>query len=775
MKDIQKQLEKYSHYDGTPFFQLAEKQLESIYKVIEENTSNSASTFKKHLFSIAAKEHRQMFSNKIDNDETFQFLKNTNLPDDHTEVLQSKNNVDTNFKYGIFSERILRVCERCAESYTQHKQLFKQAFNAKEPRFYFHPLETESLEQMEDGIIRVIHNNKVKKYANSFLRSYKNLMNEESYNLFDTIMDKDLDREFIQNEIRKVASFKDSNDLNKVLTKIVENEHSVDYILSIIENKKLDVDTLLKTDKGLVISINDFEASEALGSNQWCISTHEHYYEEYLFQNNDDLQLGDGADEENIIKGHQLFVFDFDKEPSDPLFMVGVTVSANGTIVAAHDKNDNDILSEVKSTVYDNSYNVTQKGDIAFLKNKDLFSFSLEDAIKNIAFDKDEAKKEILSELHDPEGIFEKEGAIYYNTIHPLNVFMSINEQYSQEGDLFAKCYDMLNFNGALITKSISDFYRFENLDRKTMVEDLLKTYVLVHKLEAFEEAQNEPDEDGYFHMDEPEMQIDIGTSSHKILNDNAVKSIFNSLDDLEKTVIFKENKELILDVFNRYFEDRNFESTIEHLKNSSSNFSQNIETVLSVFSSHLINHIDNLENDSYLKNARDLLVLDHCLGNDNPKESIIQEFVNMVKEKKIHSNKIFSHLDKFSDSVKQRIAETFNENPDIINSVENKSLQPLSHDSDFLSMLNDNTCVTIKNSIKSNRINFGELNDDSVFIKQNEYTLGERMKGLKELGIIDDEIIERHYNSSHVSFGNKKGEHLFLPQKNDKPKIRPR
>jgi len=307
------------------------------------------------------------------------------------------------------------------------------------------------------------------------------------------------------------------------------------------------------------------------------------------------------------------------------------------------------------------------------------------------------------------------------------------------------------------------------------MVEDLLKSYVLVHKLEAFEEAQNEPDEDGYYHMDEPEMQIDIGTSSHKILNDNAVKSIFNSLDDLEKTVIFKENKELILDVFNRYFEDRNFESTIEHLKNSSSNFSQNIETVLSVFSSHLINHIDNLENDSYLKNARDLLVLDHCLGNDNPKESIIQEFVNMVKEKKIHSNKIFSHLDKFSDSVKQRIAETFNENPDIINSVENKSLQPLSHDSDFLSMLNDNTCVTIKNSIKSNRINFGELNDDSVFIKQNEYTLGERMKGLKELGIIDDEIIERHYNSSRVSFGNKKGEHLFLPQKNDKPKIRPR
>jgi len=755
-------MKAYQEYKDTLFYEIAKTQINDFEDAINEGASASSTTFKEHLYNLAIKEHEK---------KTKPLLENHNiLNKSNDEIDESMRN---DHRFFVHSEKIRRQCLRLAEQYTQYKQLFKNAYNAEEPRFYFRPLETNSIEELEDGMMRIVHNNQVKKYAQSFLRSYKKLLNEESYNLFDTIMDKDLDRSFVQNEIRKVASFKDSNDLNKVLTKIVENEHSVDYILSIIDNKKLDVDTLLKTDTGLVVNINDFEASEALGSNQWCISTHEHYYEEYLFQHNDELQLGDGMDEENIIKGHQLFIFDFDKEPSDPLFMVGVTVSANGTIVAAHDKNDNDILSEVKSTVYDNSYNVTQEGDIVFLKNKDLFSFSLEDAIKNIAFDKDEAKKEILSELHDPEAIFEKEGAVYYNTIHPLNVFMSINDQYSQEGDLFAKCYEMLNFNGGLITKSISDFYRFENLDSKTMVEDLLKTYVLVHKLEAFEEAQNEPDEDGYFHMDEPEMQIDIGTSSHKILNDSAVKAIFNNLNDLEKTIIFKENQDLILDVFNRYFADRDFESTIEHLKNSSSNFSQNIKTVLSTFSSHLINHIDGLENDSYLKNARDLLVLDHCLGNYNPKETVAKEFLEMIKESKIHSNKIFSHLDKFSERLKQNIANVFNENPDLIKSVENKSLQPLSHDSDFLSMLNDKTCESIKNSIKSNRINFGELNDDSVLIKQNEYTLGERMKGLKDRGIIDDEIIERHYNSSRVSFGNKKGEHLFLPKDNGRPKAK--
>lgn len=757
-------MEIYKNYEGTAYYELAKIQLKDIKETIDENNNSSATTFKNHLFEIAKNEHfktMNMFAER--------------QKDNYPEGGPTFDELDKNLKFGVFSEQIRRKCERISQQYTEYKQLFKQAFKSEEERFKFRPLETKSLEEMEDGTLKIIHNNKVKKYAHSFLRSYKNLMNEESYNLFDSIMDKELDRSFVQNEIRKIASFKDSNDLNRALTKIVQSEHTVDYILNKIDVNKLDAEVLYQSDDALVLEIMDFEASEFLGSNQWCISTQENYFEEYLFKHNEELGDSYQIDETTIVKGRQLFIFDFKKEPSDPLFMAGITVSANGTIVAAHDKNDNDIFEEVKHSIHENSYN-TINGELLFLKGENLFSFDLEKMIETIPFDMKEAKKEILSEIGNPEGIFEKEGAVFYNTINPLHVFLSINDEYSKnDQELFYESFEVLNFNSRLITKSISDYYRFKSIDAKTMVEDLLKAYVLVDKLENYEKSLEQPDEDEeYFDMGEPEMQIDIGIKADTILRDHAVNIIFNQLDDLEKTIIFKDNKELIMDVFNSYVVKLEFDNSLPHLANSSGTIPRSFKSALSAFSSHLIHHIDGLDNKSQsLQQTRDILVFEHCIQNPNPKQDIIEDFMDLIKNNKIHTNKIFGNIEKFSDNFKTEFANFINKNPNYIESINNKILQPFSCDNDFLNKLDKKTCEHFNKSIKSNKINFGNLNDEERFFKAGEFSFSQRMKDLKDKGIIDDDIISRHYNDTVVAFGNKKDTHLFLPKEGVRPKAK--
>jgi Txe/YoeB family toxin of Txe-Axe toxin-antitoxin module len=753
----------YKSFEDTPYYDLIETQVSDIKKTIVDNSSASSKMFTNHLFKLAKNEHLvKMTAHKKHNDRVY----GTNQI-----TFAELNKIFPSFQ---FTNQIMQTCDFIAQSYMRHKQLFKQAYNSNETKFHFRPLETSSLESLQDGISRVIHNNEVKKYAHSFLRSYKNLMDEGSYNLFDSIMEKDLDRSFVQNEIRKVASFKNSEDLNNVLTKITQSEHSVDYILNKINENNLDIDILHQSEKSLVINVNDFEASQSLGSGQWCISTQENYFEEYLYNHNAELGDNYNIDEATVVKGYQLFIFDFEKEASDPLFMVGATISANGTIVAAHDKNDENIFDEVKHILQENSYN-TINNQLMFIKGKSIFSFDLEEVVQKIPFDRKHAKEEILSDIYTPESIFEKEGAIFYNTINPLNMFLEINEENSKKGqELFLELTENINFNSSLIKKSIEDYFRFKTIDSKTMVEDILNAYTLVSKLEEYEKNYQEVDEDEEYDMSESDIEFNIEIRSDSILTDHAVRVIFNDLSDLEKTIIFKENKELMMDVLNDFVIKLEHGNSLKSLENSSGTIPRSFKSALNSFSTHLINHIDSLEKKTdTIKNVRDILVFEHCIKNENPKKEILKDFIKLVEDGKIHANKVFGNIEQFSKSFKDYFSQFINDNNNVISGITNKILQPLSCDRDFIESLNEKTCVKLNESIKSNKINFGNLNDEERFFKSGEFSFAERMKKLKDKGIVDDDIINTHYNSSQVAFGNKKNEHLFLAKESPKTKIK--
>ena len=87
--------------------------------------------------------------------------------------------------------------------------------------------------------------------------------------------------------------------------------------------KGLNVDIMADEPDFLIAKINDYPASQKVGSKSWCITTSKGHWDSYAdaFHN-------------------QYFIWDFSKSLSDPLHLIGVTIGPNGNVRAAHDNQD---------------------------------------------------------------------------------------------------------------------------------------------------------------------------------------------------------------------------------------------------------------------------------------------------------------------------------------------------------------------------------------------------------------------------------------------------
>ena len=84
-----------------------------------------------------------------------------------------------------------------------------------------------------------------------------------------------------------------------------------------------DVDIIIETPDLLMVKVNNFGASHAIGSSHWCISQSKGYWDSYV---NEFTQ--------------QYFIYDFTKDISDIKHMIGATISPSGRISYAHFAND---------------------------------------------------------------------------------------------------------------------------------------------------------------------------------------------------------------------------------------------------------------------------------------------------------------------------------------------------------------------------------------------------------------------------------------------------
>lgn len=104
----------------------------------------------------------------------------------------------------------------------------------------------------------------------------------------------------------------------------LKGDFNLPSVLKKLEGQNVDV--IEATPDILMVRVNDFESSCAIGSKHWCISTSKSHWNSYVneFTN-------------------QYFIWDFTKDISDKRHMIGATISPGGKITSAHWADDSRI------------------------------------------------------------------------------------------------------------------------------------------------------------------------------------------------------------------------------------------------------------------------------------------------------------------------------------------------------------------------------------------------------------------------------------------------
>lgn len=132
--------------------------------------------------------------------------------------------------------------------------------------------------------------------------------------------------EFKNSFSTKVKKYKTTDELKEALKKYINQIGG--WNLNAWKNKASKVGAKIEETENnkLRIETESFEQMKELGSTQWCIATDKYHFDDYT----------------SSFK-RQYMVCDFNKEIEDPMSMIGITVDTDGSVYAAHNKNDNDI------------------------------------------------------------------------------------------------------------------------------------------------------------------------------------------------------------------------------------------------------------------------------------------------------------------------------------------------------------------------------------------------------------------------------------------------
>jgi hypothetical protein len=194
-----------------------------------------------------------------------------------------------------------------------------------------------AMEDLDDKMHKKIKQHKVQQFAQSIAsKKYRNLYNEESYNIIENIYDLKLKTDMFQDYIgKKIAAYKTPEEFNKGLMTFLDsfNSFNMEAMTTKVENAGATI--ISQSDDCLIVAINDYEQSKLLGSSSWCIVRAESYFDSYT---------GDG--------NQQYFIFDFTKDSDDNESMVGITLDRKGKYYAAHYKDDNEVEEDAEIISY---------------------------------------------------------------------------------------------------------------------------------------------------------------------------------------------------------------------------------------------------------------------------------------------------------------------------------------------------------------------------------------------------------------------------------------
>lgn len=216
-------------------------------------------------------------------------------------------------------------CERAfiaADTYLAHEAILKSKnYNLLE--------EVDDLlfEELDDSMNAYVRKHKIEQFGLSISsKKYQHLYDEESFKTLELLYDLKIPSSELQDSLgKKLASFKNSDDFNKALKQLYSIHSGFNNEAIVKKANSVEAEIIKNEDNMIIIKIENFQQSAAVGSSSWCIVRDEVHFKSY---------------KEDC---HQYFVYDLNKEPTENNSLVGITLHKNGSHSAAHFKNDNQL------------------------------------------------------------------------------------------------------------------------------------------------------------------------------------------------------------------------------------------------------------------------------------------------------------------------------------------------------------------------------------------------------------------------------------------------
>lgn len=215
-------------------------------------------------------------------------------------------------------------------SFIKNEQILKN--------YHFDVLEelgkAKNLEYFDDAVDKVRRTHEQNLLAASiFTGRYKELYDKKSSEYIKSLYELKVSKDDLQDNIgKKMAGFKSAAEINEALKKYVNSLQEFEADATIKKAANFETNVAHHTEDMVILKINNYEASKALGSGSWCISRHESHFDSYA----------GGKDK------LQFFVFDYTKESNDKLSMIGITLYTDGSHSASHIKNDDQLYASDK-------------------------------------------------------------------------------------------------------------------------------------------------------------------------------------------------------------------------------------------------------------------------------------------------------------------------------------------------------------------------------------------------------------------------------------------
>lgn len=643
------------------------------------------------------------------------------------------------------------------DSYYENKNTLKNYIN-KEHSQYFdimndNPSDLPWHEYVTDNIVRIDEYSKNRKYARSFVKSYKNLLNDNIIKAFGVIKEKNINRKIIQEKLSKIAAYT-SEALEDAVEKIIEeNSMSSQYIIDKIKDENLNAQVISNSANSTTVLIKDYEASKALGSSQWCISYNENLYDEYIskvsdkyedaYERYNESEKYDVVHDEpsNYIdnSGAYIFVWDWTKSESDPMSKIGIAVSAAGDIVAAHDKEDEDILKEFDNrTIYSEECSIIAKENFDILIKKDKTPIIC-DSIYESPFD-------VIANVAYPISFYRKMAK--KNDIEELIVY--------DEGVLLPE---------ELLTKTIEDHKIFNFRKDEEVLDDIIWFANFIEEFQKkepnYEAAEELDDGCGFYSKEELGIYDYFCYFNNKldVIDNSNFLNLLGNIDSANKFLLIKKMQDtgIVDDMVSYIYGDER--EIIEKLENSKVSFNnyQYIKEDKNTYNKFLSDNYKILNLSEYKRLYSSIYVL-------NNSGEVLEENLNFIAEKlmnkTIHPSNIIKNISKIKDEYIPKIVETLN-NLDFENTIielNAQDLMRLAKSEYFVKNVNENLANALRKYQGHDLSTFGKFDsfEYGKEIRFKDYTFADKMKSLYKSGILDKEAFNNNFNTGDLCFGDK-------------------